>query len=238
MYKRPPLRVKDDPLKNNEPIKFQPGSVLDRILNPPPTKYHNYVKRPIYAVDAYISLFKKNCRELGLEYKKPDIPEYVALPIIESTREPSIAYLDGICMRLRILKSGIIRVKLDTSIATLYEKYYSKTKQPPTKSVVQAYKSLGFSDKFLDNLKNNISKRPQQLKKFEQVIDSIFNKEPVKKPKKSKKKEELIEDEEEVNDEDEQDPDDIQPEEDEALDVEVDEDLEDQAQDDEEYLSD
>ena len=234
MYKRPPLRIRDEP-KNHATIL--PDSFLGKIVKPPPTQYCTFVRRPIYAMNAYVSLMKKNCQEMGLEYKHIDVPEHIPPPITEEVKEPFIRYADGVCMKLRILKSGIIRVKLDASIATLYERYYSKAKQPPTKSVVQAYKSLGFSEAFLDNLKKKISKRPEQLKRFEKIIDSIFNKEPVKKPKKIKKTEEIIEAEDE-EEEDEQDPDDVQPEEDEALDVEVDEDLEDQAQDDEEYLSD
>ena len=233
MYKRPPLRVRDEPCKSTHVL---PDSFLGRIVKPPPTNYRTFVKRPIYAMNAYVSLMKKNCEEMGLEYKHIDVPEHIPPPIVEGVKEPFIRYVDEVSMKLRILKSGIIRVKLDTSIATLYEKYYSKAKQPPTKNVVQAYKSLGFSEGFLEILKKKISKRPERLKKFENIIDSIFNKEPVKKPKKIKKKEENVEIEEE--EEDEQDPDDVQPEEDEALDVEIDEDLEEQAQDDEEYLSD
>ena len=134
---------------------------------------------------------------------------------------------------------GIVRVKLNTSFASLYEKYYSKNKIPPIKTVIQAYKSQGFSQDFLDRIKRRHELRLAHAKKVSKAIDTIFNKEPAKKTKKKKEEEPKPEPEEENNDEEEQDQDqeDDGPEEDEALDVEVDEDIEEQ-QEEEEYFSD
>ena len=131
---------------------------------------------------------------------------------------------------MRILKSGIVRIKIDTSIATLYEKYYSKAIRPPPKSVIQAYKSMGFSEGFLEKIKRNFAKKEKEQKRIEGVIDKLFNKESAKKVKKKKEEEEvkvkvdvdvdveLIE-EEKVDEEDEEDD---TPGEDEGLDVEPD----------------
>ena len=239
MYKRPPLRVREEPRVSTRP---KPGSFLDKIVNPPPSAGYKQKKYPVYMKDAYLSLLKRNCDELGIEYKEPDIPDYVPPQRPDPVEEPQLTFADKVYMKVRILKSGIIRIKLDTSFITLYEKYYSNQKQPPMKSVIQAYKSLGFSSEFLEKVKTKFSKFADHKKKVQEKIDSIFNKEPVKKPKKTKKKEELIEDEneeieEERNDEEEEDDD---PGEDGEMDVELDEDLDEQPQDDQDeaYISD
>jgi|TARA_B110000003_G_C16642588_1_gene530732 hypothetical protein len=239
MYKRPPLRVREEPGISTRP---KPGSFLDKIANPPPTVGYKQKRYPVYQKDTYLALLKRNYHALGLEYKELDIPDYVPPVKSERPSEPELTFADKVYMKVRILKSGIIRIKLDTSFAVLYEKYYSNQKHPPMKSIIQAYKSLGFSSEFLEKVKTKFSKFADHKKKVQEKIDSIFNKEPAKKPKKTKKKEELIEDEnEEIEEErdDEQEEDD-DPGEDGEMDVELDEDPDEQPQDDQDeaYISD
>lgn len=234
MYKRPPLRVREEPRPSGRP---RPGTFLDRIVNPPPSAPYVRKKYPVYQKEVYLALLKRNCKELGLEYKEPDIPDYTPPERPVRPKEPQLTFSDKVYMKVRILKSGVIRVKLDASFATLYEKYYSKQKQPPMKSAIQAYKSMGFSPEFLEKIKTKYSKFAEHKKKVEKMIDEIFNKEPAKKPK--KKKEEVIEEEEEEEDEEEEDQDD-DPGEDGEMDVELDndDDNEQQQEDEEAYLSD
>ena len=236
MYKRPPLRVREEPKTFSRP---KPGTFLDRIVNPPPSVPYVRKKYPVYQKDTYIALLKRNYEDLGLEYKDPNIPDYKPPVRPNPPDEPHLTFCDKVYMKVRILKSGIIRVKFDASFMILHEKYYSKQKQPPMKMVIQAYKSMGFSPDFLEKIKTKYSKFAEHRKKVEKMIDEIFNKEPAKKPKKTKKKEEdLIEEEEEEENEEDEEPDD-DPGEDGEMDIEVDEDLEEQPQEDEEaYLSD
>lgn len=234
MYKRPPLRVNTGPPKIHDPTKIPQNSFLYKLLNPPPTKFYTRVKQPVYRKNDYLALLEKNCNELGIPYVKPDIPEYEAPTLQQKNVEPDLQFADQVYMKLRILKSGIVRVKLDTSFTTLYEKYYSKVKKPPSKVVIQSYKSMGFSEEFLKNLKNNFERKAGYQKIVDKIIERVFNKEPVKKTK--KKKEEIPEEVEEEPQDDDEEQDDDGPEEDEALDVEIDEDLEEQQQ--EEYFSD
>jgi len=233
MYKRPPLRVREEPRPSTRP---RPGTFLDKIVNPPPSVPYVRKKYPVYQKEVYLALLKRNCKELGLEYKEPDIPDYVPPQRSKPPIEPQLTFSDKVYMKVRVLKSGIIRIKLDASFATLHEKYYSKQKQPPMKSAIQAYKSMGFSQEFLEKIKTKYSKFAEHKKKVEKMIDEIFNKEPAKKPK--KKKEEVIEEEEEEEEEEEDQDDD--PGEDGEMDVEVDNDDDnEQPQEDEEaYLSD
>lgn len=237
MYKRPPLRVRETPRASTRPL---PGSFLDKIVNPPPTVYHKHVVVPVYQREAYLSLLKRNCEDLGIEYKEPHIPDYVEPPKVERVKEPHVTYSDQVHLKLKILKSGIIRIKLDTSFAVLYEKFYSNCKQPPVKSVIQAYKSLGFSEEFLQSIKTKHTKRIEHGKKVGPAIDNIFNKEKPKKTKKKEEEEEVVENEEEAENDDDEDEEEDQ-EEDGGMDVEVDneDDTEEQPQDnEEEYLSD
>ena len=238
MYKRPPLRVREPPRSGHETAKSTPvGSFLHKITNPPPTTHYKWVRYPVYQKQAYLALLKKNYEENSLEWVEPEISDYEHPQIIEKSKEPELTFIDRVYLNLRFLKSGIIRVKLNTSFVSLFEKYYSKNKLPQIKNVIQAYKSQEFSDVFLERIKKNHEKRIAHIKKVSNAIDLIFNKEPVKKTKKKKEEPKLVEQEEEINDEDEQDQDqeDDGPEEDEALDVEVDEELEEQQ---EEYFSD
>jgi hypothetical protein len=244
MYKRPPLRVRELPRNIREPVNIKEGTFLHKILKKEPTTWAGTGERqPVYQKEVYLALLKRNCREMGIEYKEPNIPDYILPNVTNAVKEMHPSYIDHVHLRLRILKSGIVRVKLDTSLIQLYEKYYRKCVKPPIKSVIQAYKSMGYSPEFLEKIKNKSAKLAEFSKKASGIIDSIFNKEPTKKPKKAKKKEEEepIEDEEEP--EEERDDDEEEDEEvgdDEGMDVEVEEDPDEQPQDvdEEAYISD
>lgn len=228
MYKRPPLRPREAPRKIHGPM----GSFLHTILNTSRVEPYKRVVQPVYRKDDYLALLEKNNKEMGIPYVKPEIPDYEPPVRPQKTPEPPVPYSDRVYLKLRILKSGIIRVKLDASFATLHEKYYSQCKQPSVKAIVQAYKSMGFSDEFLTGIKKKFEKKAEYQKTVAKIIESVFEKEPVKKPK--KKKEELQEEEEEEEEEEEDD----NPEEDEGMDVEVEEDPDEQPQEEEEYFSD
>jgi len=244
MYKRPSLRVRDPWLKTQNNNKAPEGSFIHKLLNPPPTVNFKQIKRPVYQKDAYLVLLKKNHEERGIEWVEPEIPDYEAPQVVEKIREPHIEYSDQVRVNLRYLKNGIIRVKLDTSFPTLYEKYYNKQKLPPMKSIIQAYKSLGFSKDFLDCIKQNFDRKADTQKRISTLIDNVFNKEPTKKTKKKKKEEELVDEEadeeQEEPDEDDDVGDDDDPGEDGEMDVEVDNDdeIEEQQEDEEAYISD
>lgn len=218
--------------------------MLHSIITPCNTKYFNCVRGPVYKQDDYLKGLEKNNKEMGIPYKDPQLPEYVHVPLMERVKEPELTFVDRVYMKMRILKNGTVRIKLDPSFAILYEKYYSKGKIPPQKSVIQAYKSMGFSSEFQEKIKKGFLKNVEQQKRSEKVINSVFNKEPVKKPKTKKKKKEeepvevIEEPVEDVEEEENEEEDDTAPE-DEGMDVEpVEEDEEVEEPAEEEYLSD
>jgi len=239
MYKRPPLRVRDPCTNTHHLNKVLEGSFIHKLVNPPPTVYFKQIKQSVYQKDAYLTLLKKNHEDMGIEWVEPCIPDYDPPQIVEKLREPELTFIDKVYLNSKILKSGVVRVKLNTSFSLLYEKYYSKNKVPPIKSVIQAYKSEGFSQTFLDRVKKRYDLRLTHAKKVSTTLDAIFNKVPTKKAKKKKEEIKIVDQEEEENNDDEeeeQDQEDDGPEEDEALDVEVDEDIEEEQE--EEYFLD
>lgn len=238
MYKRPPIRTNE--FRGNKSTRPVPGDFIYNIIHPLPTEIPTRIRKPVYNQDNYLTLLEKNYVENNLVFKKPNLPDYTVVPTLSKTPEPYIYDIDRVYMKLKILKSGIIRVKLNTSFTSLYEKYYSQNKIPSMKTLVQAYKSFDFSDEFINVIKKRYEKRVAFSKKISNIIDDVFNKE---KPKKRKKEEEEVPKDDECDDGDpvdEDDPhvEDDDPGEDGEMDVEIDDDEDVEDPPAEEYLSD
>lgn len=219
MHKRPALRPRQPPIVNNERVRIEPGTFLYDLLKFEPTQGYKYVPTPIYNKAAYLSLMKINCKKMGIPYEEPkNIPDSIVVETPPVVKEKTIDAWDRVYINLKILKNGTIRVKLNAQFYEMYEKYTMKNKRTPIKPILQAYKSMGFSDDFLKNLLKKYDEKVRFGKKIEKVLDTIFNKEPVKKPK--KKKEEVIEEPEQEDERDDEDADDAEDADD-GLDVEV-----------------
>ena len=238
MYKRPSQRVKNDSYEHRPaPV----DSFLHKLMNPSPIEYPVKVLQPIYQQDLYLRLFKENQKFWGITYVDPQLPILSPTVYPEPRKEPELTYGDRVQVVLRVLKNGIVRVKVNGAIADMYAKYYgpgvNHDKVPPFKAILQAYKAHGFSKEYLDRITKNNDKRKSIQIRIDKVFTKIFDKEPVKKVKKEKKKkvEEITEDIIELVEPEEDKPPvpDVQ-EEDETLDVEPDEDEEKE----EEYASD
>ena len=230
MYKRPSQRVRCNYEYSH---KVPPeGSFLYKLLNPPPTQHTVKIKQPVYHQDEYLKLLELNYKSLGLPFVDPGLPVVVPKVSPEPPKEPELVYGDRVQVNLRVLKSGIVRIKINSAIADVYSKYYKQGKRPPFKTILNAYKSHGFSKEYLERITKNNEKRKAFALKIEKVFAKIFDKEPVKKVKKKKKEEEI----EEVDVEDEDKPPiPDEPEEEETLDVEPDEE---EDVEEEEYVSD
>lgn len=235
MFKQPSKRINfRGPA--DKVIKPQEGTLMYSILKPPETVYPVIVKGPIHHHDDYIRLFKRNNEEMGIPFVEREYPEYVPRVYKTSSDEPKLEYSDQVQVSLKVLKTGVVRVKVNAAIATLDEKYYSLQKRAPIKNVIQAYKSHGFSDAFIEKIKKGVDKNVEFGKKVGGILDKIFDKQPIKKIKKKKEVEVEVEAEvEPENDDDENDDEDVVPEEDGGLDVEPDED---EIVEEEEYISD
>ena len=230
MYKRPSKRVKVHPVRGTLP----PGSFLGSIIHNEPPKFYERVKQPVYQQDVYLKALKKNYEDNGLPFKDPELPDYVEPERPQPTKEPELIYGDRVQVTFRVLKSGIVRVKVNAAIADVYNKYYRYGKKPPFKTVLQAYKSHGFSKEFLEKIKmKNEKQKLFFATKVEKILEKIFDKEPVKKPKKEKKK--PVEEEEEQLPEVEEEEEDDVPEDEGGLDMELE--VDEEVVEEEEYFS-
>ena len=224
------------------PCKLTPGSFLYNILYGNTTKVPE--TKPFYVQNKkdYLESLERNCREMGIPFKKPNVEEIPVPKKINSYVEKHIDNLDQIVVHLNVLKSGKIRVKVIPHMAVLNEKYYSKYKIPPIKSITSALKALGYSQEFMDSMMEKYKKRNELIEKRWKILEKIFDAPSTasrnKKKKADKKAEaEAAEAEAETEVVEDEDPeDDDEPEEDEAIVVDDEGDEEEVVED--EYVSD
>ena len=60
-------------------------------------------------------------------------------------------------------------------MAVLNEKYYSKYKIPPIKSITSALKALGYSQEFMDSMMEKYKKRNALIEKKWKILEKIFD---------------------------------------------------------------
>jgi hypothetical protein len=233
------------------PCKLTPGSFLYNIVYGNTTKVPE--TKPFYVQNKkdYLESLERNCREIGIPFKKPNVEEIPIPKKIDSYVEQHIDNLDQIVVHLNVLKSGKIRIKVIPHMAVLNENYYSKYKIPPIKSITSALKALGYSQEFMDSMMEKYKKRNELIERKWKILEKSFDAPSTasrnKKKKADKKAEaieaaevaeaEAVEAEVGVEDEDpeEEKKDDDEPEEDEA--IVVDEDDEEEVVEDD-YVSD
>ena len=225
----------------NKPIREQilPGSFVYDIING--KKCNVREKKPFYVQNKkdYLESLEKNCKKLGVPFKKPNVEEIPVPEKLDLYVEDHVKYLDKVIVKLNVLKNGKVRVKIFPEMAQLNEIYYSKAKQPPIKTLLTVLKKVGYSKEFIDATNDKHKKRHKLIetrwKKLEKFFDtpsvSSRNRKKKKEKEKEKEKEEepFMEDDDNVKNDDE-------PEEDEGLDIEQDED--DIENIEEEYISD
>ena len=221
--------------------KLVPGSFLYNVVYGNTTKVPE--TKPFYVQNKkdYLESLERNCREMGIPFKKPNVEEIPIPKKINSYVEQHIDNLDQIVVHLNVLKSGKIRIKVIPHMAVLNEKYYSKYKIPPIKSITSALKALGYSQEFMDSMMEKYKKRNALIEKKWKILEKSFDAPSTasrNKKKKADKKAEAEAETEVVEDEDpeEEKKDDDEPEEDEAIVVDEEGDEEEVVED--EYVSD
>ena len=245
MLKKPGCFMQDKNNHVNKQIveKLLPGSLVYDIIN---AKYKPEPERPPFYVQNkkdYLESLERNCKEMGIPFKKPNVEEIPIPKKIDSYVEQHIDNLDQIVVHLNVLKSGKIRIKVIPHMAILNENYYSKSIIPPIKSVLSALKSHEYSNEFIQSVKDKYKKRNALIEKKWKILEKSFDAPSTasrnKKKKADKKAEAEAEAETEVvedEDPEEEKKDDDEPEEDEAIVVDDEGDEEEVVED--EYVSD
>lgn len=195
-YKRPQKRERPPPIERADaPVE---GSFLYEIIINKPIEYFVKPILPVYKQADYLKMIEKNCKNLGIPFVDPQLPVRVHRPPPPKTKEPVLDYLDKVYVNFKILKNGTVRIKVVPNFMILFENYYKHAKKPPLKMIIQAYKAMGFSDKFLESIKESEKKHLLFAQKVPTILQKIFDKEPVKKVKRVVKKKEIEEEEPEV----------------------------------------
>ena len=242
MLKKPGCFMQDRNNHVNEQIveKLLPGSLVYDIIN---AKYKPEPERPPFYVQNkkdYLESLEKNCKKLGVPFKKPYVEQIPTPEKINVYKENHIEYLDTISVKLNVLKNGKVRVKLLHEMTHLNEMYYSKSKPPPIKILSSTLKKIGYSKEFIDSMNDKYKKRQKLIevkwKKLEKMFDAPSASSVNRKKKKERASEREKEKEIENVKEDEDVPDEDVPEEDDGLDIEQDEEEDENVE--EEYISD
>ena len=223
--------------------KLVPGSFLYNIVY---GKNDNTIeKKPFYVQNKkdYLESLERNCKERGIPFKKPYVEEIPPYEKVDDSIETHIEHLDQIVVNLNVLKSGKVRVKVLPHMAVLNEKYYSKYKPPPIKSISSALKAIGYSQEFMDSMMVKYKKRNALIEKKWKILEKRFDAPSTasrNKKKKADKKAEAEAETEVIEDEDpeEEKKDDDEPEEDEAIVMDEEGDEEEQEVVEDDYVSD
>ena len=213
MHKRPALRFREPCTTSS--VGPVDGTFLHSIIRPKKTEYFKPQETYIANYDNYIENLRKSCEMSGAEFK---VPKYI-LPIPETTavppkNKPLVNLVDEVIMRVNVLKCGKVRVKLITHMATLYEKYFSKNKIPPPKTLAAALKAVGYNENYTSKLADTVESRKKMMNTRWKTLDAIFNKPSASNSKKKAKKEPDVEVEVEVEpeeDDDDEEEDDSAP---------------------------
>lgn len=227
MLKRPVRRFHPTPTPHD--IKPTSGVLADIIkgFTTKPVRPQKQESFRVQAHEVYLRLLERNYEECGVPFKAPEVTELQSPKKNDKPDEPELEFVDKVYVKINILKSGKVRIKLVPHFLEMWNNYYSRGKKPPIKTVIAAHKAAGFSNAFLEKITINQKKRAEFSKKIEKILEKIFDKSTTTKRKTTKSKvEEKTEDIEEKCEMPEEDAeeDDDGPEEDEGIIAEDDED--------------
>ncbi len=188
MFKPPSKRV-----KHSLDTKFgrpKEGTFLYDIVNPKPYKAFEFRKQPVMYQERYLKALEKNNKDMGIPFVDPKLSNVTPPIARKKNEEPHVPFLDRVYVNLKILKSGIVRVKVVPHFLMLYENYYKQGMRPSLKQIIQAHKVMGFSDSFITKIKKSEERRLAFAKKVPRILEKIFDREPVKKVKRKEKEKE------------------------------------------------
>lgn len=208
---------------------------LQDIINASKYPPYKHPRQGVYRKQDYINDLRKNYKELGLDLKivdkiEKEIPDVHYTHTLKSSEKLNIEFSDTIFFSLKVIDDEI-KIQVNSLFYELQEEYFSKGLVPPIDKQVEAYKSIGASQDFIDNFIHKMKQKKLIESKIDKMIDKVFEKDQKKKvPTKKKEKPKEIEEEIEEDNEEDEDEEDEQHTEEEALvdedDIDEDENIE------------
>jgi len=196
--------------------------LVESVKRPALTSWSRPPKVPVHRQEDYLRLLRKNYEDYGLEFDESKFRVDCDPPEIQKFEEPeAISHPFGqLYLNLTYTKTKV-KVKINCALYDIHEKYYAVGKTPPVKALVQALKTVGYSDDFLKKVIKGYDENKRFGKKIWKYLETkLFKEEKKKKAKKPKK--EPVEDEEDPGDED--DADSAADDDEDPFDMEMDED--------------
>jgi len=207
---------------------------LEYLTKPPPTSWFEHERMPVHRQDDYIHLLRKNYESCGIDFDENKFKVPYDPPKIQKFEEPEIIThpFGQVYLSLTYTKTKV-KVKMNYALYAIHEKFYACGKVPPVKVVVQALKSIGYSDELLKKVIRGYDENQLWAKKIWKYLElKLFKDDKKKKIKKEKIKvvdndveEDADADDETVSDGEEENP----------FDMEIDDDDE-YVQDDDEVI--
>lgn len=179
--------------------------LVESVKKPVLTSWSRPPKVPVHRQEDYLRLLRKNYEDYGLEFDESKFRVDCDPPEIQKFEEPeAISHPFGqLYLNLTYTKTKV-KVKINCALYDIHEKYYAVGKTPPVKALVQALKTVGYSDDFLKKVIKGYDENKRFGKKIWKYLETkLFKEEKKKKAKKPKK--EPVEDEEDPGDEDDAD---------------------------------
>jgi len=150
MFKRPAIRVRERSVYTPVASVDGPGIVCDILRK---------MKDPIP------------------KYIKPEKREYINPPIQKEKPKDTQrkAPIEPVCVRL-VVVGDKIKVRLDTRMYIIQNKYFSKGKKPPLMEYLRALASVGYSERILNKVSNSYAKweSPEYDKKLAKQMEKLW----------------------------------------------------------------
>mgnify|MGYP007046305621 CR=1 FL=1 len=181
--------------------------LVESVKKPVLTSWSRPPKVPVHRQEDYLRLLRKNYEDYGLEFDESKFRVDCDPPEIQKFEEPeAISHPFGqLYLNLTYTKTKV-KVKINCALYDIHEKYYAVGKTPPVKALVQALKTVGYSDDFLKKVIKSHDAKVRDGKILAKHIQKVFKMQ--EKKKKVTKKAVAVEEEAEASPSDDEEDDD------------------------------
>ena len=180
--------VKNQALYNKpKPKYFVPISNWDCFVSSLRIHYKLMMEGMVTIPDGYVEKCEANIDSIITSHNE----YYAKYPPKQSTPKKVLDVpnrMDHIVVKLQVLKSGTVRVKMSTPMLYIHETYYSKGTKPPIGEHLKALKAFGYPDEILEKVLKYHENLPKLKAEMESVFARVYGSTSTSKASKPKKK--------------------------------------------------